>query len=144
MRSLRSAGQTRWMSVAAMAASAVIAVTGCGDESPGQSAAATSNNGREGQKVFERNGCTSCHSLGEEAKLGPNLNGLWGTSVKLDTGETVTFDEDYVRESLREPDTKSRPDYPGVMPTFSEGRISEKELSYLVKFLEEIGDQPSK
>ncbi len=60
-----------------------------------------------GAKVFQANGCATCH-LADGTGLGPSLLGVYGHPVKLSTGQTVTADDAYVRESVLLPQAQDR------------------------------------
>ena len=51
-------------------------------------------------------------------KIGPNYRGLYGSKVPLEGGQSVTADEEYLRESIVEPGAKVVKGYPNVMPTY--------------------------
>ena len=60
-----------------------------------------------GAKVFQASGCPTCH-LADGTGLGPSLLGVAGHPVKLTTGETVTADDAYMRESILLPKAQNR------------------------------------
>ena len=52
-----------------------------------------------GALLYQRRGCAQCHSVDGGAKVGPTFKGSFGTQQPLASGETVTVDENYIRES---------------------------------------------
>lgn len=90
-----------------------------------------------GAKVFQANGCPTCH-VADGSGLGPTLLGLYGQPVKLTTGETVTADDAYMRESLLLPKAKVVQGYTPIMPSF-QGQLSEEQLNNLVAYLRALG-----
>ena len=58
---------------------------------------------------------------------GPSLEGVFGSKVPLDDGQTVVADEAYIRESILSPTREDRGRLPAVMPTF-QGLVSEEQL----------------
>jgi cytochrome c oxidase subunit 2 len=85
-----------------------------------------------GNNIYARLQCATCH---ESANLvAPNLNGLYGSVVQLDNGQTAIADDDYFRESILEPNAKVVSGFAPVMPTYR-GQISESELVELVRYL---------
>lgn len=94
-----------------------------------------------GARLFQQMGCTMCH--GEAAsQQGPALTRLFGSSVRLASGEMVTADEAYIRESMLYPRAKIVAGYEPVMPTF-QGQLSEEDLTQLVAYMKELGRQPA-
>jgi cytochrome c oxidase subunit 2 len=89
-----------------------------------------------GEKVFAELGCGTCHRSDAQGR-GPNLQGLFGKSVRLEDGRTVTADENYIRESILDPGAKIVNGYRPVMPTF-QGLVSEEQLNALVAYVKSL------
>ena len=93
-----------------------------------------------GQALFTQLGCASCHAAGPTSR-GPALAGLYGKKVQLSSGETVTADETYLRESIVNPQAKVVAGFQPIMPTF-QGLVSEEGLMQLVAYIKaESGSQ---
>jgi cytochrome c oxidase subunit 2 len=90
-----------------------------------------------GEQLFTQLGCSSCHS-GQPGAVGPPLAGLFGQTVTLEDGQTVTADENYIRESILLPQEKIVAGYEPVMPTY-EGQISEEQLVQIVSYIRSLG-----
>jgi cytochrome c oxidase subunit 2 len=69
------------------------------------------------------------------------LNGLFGKTQSLQSGEKVTVDEAYVRESILNPSAKVTAGFQPIMPTF-QGLVSEEQLLALVEYVKSLGTQP--
>jgi cytochrome c oxidase subunit 2 len=87
-----------------------------------------------GRKLFQSRGCTQCHSLDGSAKTGPTLLGIFGRSVALADGSTITVDENYIRESILEPTARVVAGFEPVMPTF-QGRLKDQEIMAIIAYL---------
>ncbi len=90
-----------------------------------------------GAKLYVERGCKGCHSLDGSMvpNGGPSFKGLFGKSEKLVTGETITVDENYLRESINNPAAKVVQGFPaGVMPTF-QGTLKEEQLAGIIAFI---------
>src|SRR5712691_5250542 len=90
-----------------------------------------------GQQLFQSLGCVSCHGPNGEGGRGPALAGLFGHQVFLNTGQTVTADEAYIRESIVTPQAKLVAGFGPIMPTF-QGQVSEEQLVQLTAFIKSL------
>ncbi|MBA3498727.1 MAG: cytochrome c oxidase subunit II [Myxococcota bacterium] len=90
-----------------------------------------------GKKLYEKKGCNACHTLDGTIKIGPSFKGKWGTTVTTNAGP-VTFDENYVRESILTPNAKYQPGFPvGTMPAF-EGQLKERDIEGLIAWMKTL------
>jgi cytochrome c oxidase subunit 2 len=89
-----------------------------------------------GQKLFTELNCVTCHRADSQGR-GPALEGLYGTPVKLASGETVTADDAYLRESILVPAAKVVAGYQPVMPTY-QGQVSEEAVLQLIAYIESL------
>ncbi|MFH5883030.1 DUF6797 domain-containing protein [Halalkalibaculum sp. DA3122] len=94
-----------------------------------------------GKELFQRTGCFACHSVdGTEAgKVGPTMQGLFGSERKLDDGSSVIADEEYLRRSILEPGQEVAEGYSAEMPSFL-GVLSESEIESLILYIESISE----
>jgi len=95
-----------------------------------------------GQQLFQTLGCVSCHGAAGEGGRGPALAGLFGSRVSLASGQTVTADEGYLRESIVNPQGKLVTGFGPIMPTF-QGQVTEDQLVQLVAFIKSLQGQSS-
>jgi len=87
-----------------------------------------------GEKMMNQNGCPACHSLDGTVKTGPSWKGIFGKSETMSDGTTVTIDENYIRESILDPQAKVVKGFPPAMPTFK-GKLSDKKIDGLIAFI---------
>lgn len=92
-----------------------------------------------GQKLFTDKGCVACHSVDGTTKVGPTWKGLFGVvGHEMDDGAKIAVDENYIRESILNPNAKVVKGFPkGVMPTF-QGQLSEDQLNALIEFIKSL------
>jgi len=91
-----------------------------------------------GQRLFtETLGCASCHKEDGTGGRGPALTGLLGSTVLLEGGQTVTANEDYIRESILNPRAKLVRGFQPIMPTF-QGQVSEEQLLQLLSYIKSL------
>ena len=93
-----------------------------------------------GQRLFSDLACNTCHRPDAQGR-GPVLVGLFGKTVTTQSGETVTVDEAYVRESILQPGARVAAGYQPIMPTF-QGLVSEEQLLQLVEYVKSLQAQP--
>ena len=91
-----------------------------------------------GEILFEQKGCLACHSIDGSARVGPTMLHAYGIRITLDTGETITIDEVYLRESIDFPRAKSRPNYPPAMPAEYRTLLDEREKQALVAYIKKL------
>jgi cytochrome c oxidase subunit 2 len=89
-----------------------------------------------GAKLFTQLACVTCHSAGS-GQRGPVLNGLLGSTVPLASGESVTADVAYIRESILNPTAKIVAGFPPIMPTF-QGQVTEEQILQLTEFIKSL------
>jgi cytochrome c oxidase subunit 2 len=73
------------------------------------------------------------------AVAAPSLEGVYGSEVDLEGGETVVADEAYLRESILSPGAKIVRGYQPIMPDFS-SQLSEAEVEALVGYIRALGE----
>jgi len=93
-----------------------------------------------GAKLFQELACNTCHRPDAQGR-GPVLDGLFGKTVTLQGGETVTADEAYVRESILMPSAKITAGFQPIMPTF-QGLVTEEQLLALIEYIKSLQTQP--
>jgi len=89
-----------------------------------------------GERHFEQYGCKTCHQS-DDLQRGPSLTGVVGSTVQLLSGETVTVDDDYLRESILNPRAKIVDGYKDLMPAFR-GLVSEESLLQLIAYIKSL------
>ncbi|HEX8253814.1 MAG TPA: cytochrome c oxidase subunit II [Thermoanaerobaculia bacterium] len=95
----------------------------------------------QGEKLFEKYACNTCHTNTAGAR-GPNLAGLYGKTRTLVDGRSVVADENYIRESILNPQAKIAAGFQPIMPTF-QGQVNEDDLIRLLAYVRTLGaEQP--
>jgi cytochrome c oxidase subunit 2 len=96
----------------------------------------------QGEALFRKYACNTCHTNDATAR-GPVLAGLFGEPVMLSDGRLVTVDENYIRESILNPQAKIVKGFQPIMPTF-QGQVSEEDLLKLLAYVQSLGTRQSK
>jgi len=90
-----------------------------------------------GQKLYNQRGCKQCHSVDGGSGIGPSFKGIWGHKQPLKDGAEVLVEENYIRESLLNPQAKIVAGYEPVMPTY-QGRLKDKEITAIIEYLKTL------
>jgi cytochrome c oxidase subunit II len=94
----------------------------------------------EGRRLFRDRGCSGCHE-GSKAIHAPPLEGVYGKQVPLASGEIVTADDQYLRDSILLPGKQISAGYENIMPSFT-GHISEAEIMKIIAYLKATSQEP--
>jgi len=81
-------------------------------------------------------GCASCHA-GGQSQRGAKLEGIFGTDIKLTTGDIIKADDAYIRNSILNPSSQIVEGYQPIMPTFK-GQVTEEQLVSLVAYIKSL------
>src|SRR5690606_35085832 len=91
----------------------------------------------QGSRIYESRGCAQCHSIDGSAGTGPSFLGIFGEQHQLADGSSVVVDENYIRESILEPQAKVRAGFNPVMPTF-QGKLSDRQIDALINWVKTL------
>jgi cytochrome c oxidase subunit II len=90
----------------------------------------------QGEKLFQKYACNTCHT-NDATGRGPVLVGLYGKDVTLSDGSVVKADDNYIRESILNPQAKIVQGFTGIMPTF-QGQVNEDDLLKLLAYIKSL------
>jgi cytochrome c oxidase subunit 2 len=90
----------------------------------------------QGGRLYAGKGCLACHTTNGTPGIGPSWKGIWGKEESTNVG-TVKVDENYVRESILDPQAKIVTGFGPVMPTFR-GQVSDLELDELMQYIKSL------
>jgi cytochrome c oxidase subunit II len=91
----------------------------------------------EGRKLFLKLQCITCHSANAQARA-PSLENLYDQMVPLRGGGAAVADDNYIRESILNPQAKVVAGWEPIMPTF-EDQVDEEDLLKLIAFIKSLG-----
>lgn len=97
----------------------------------------------QGQVLFQQYGCAACHSVTGQAGVGPTIKGLINKQERMTNGTVVLANEEYIRESISQPDAKTVNSYSaGVMNSAISGNLSDirqpNNLNALVEYIKSL------
>jgi cytochrome c oxidase subunit II len=89
-----------------------------------------------GGKLFQDLACNTCHRPDAQGR-GPILQGLYGKTITLASGERQVVDEAYFRESILNPGEKVTQGFQPVMPAY-QGLVTEDGVLQLIEYLKSL------
>lgn len=90
-----------------------------------------------GEKLYKERGCNACHSIDGTTLVGPTWKGLFGHEAVMQDGTKVTVDENYIRESIMEPQVKMVKGFGPVMPSFK-GILKDDEIAAIIAYIKTL------
>ena len=93
-----------------------------------------------GRELYAANACIGCHTADGSKSVGPTFKGLWGMKQHKIEGGSVVVDENYIRESILDPNAKISAGFAaskGVMPVFA-GTLSEDDINAIIEFIKSL------
>lgn len=90
-----------------------------------------------GEKLYKERGCNACHSIDGSTLVGPTWKGVFGHEVTVTDGSTVIADENYIRQSIVEPQAKMVKGFGPVMPSFK-GILSDAEVDAIIAYIKTL------
>ena len=94
-----------------------------------------------GAELFQSLACDTCHRAEATGRLarGPVLDEVYGSQVQLADGRTLVADDNYIRESILQPNAKLVAGWEPLMPTF-QGQVTEEQLTQLIAYVRSLGN----
>lgn len=90
-----------------------------------------------GKELYTKEGCSACHSTNGKRGVGPSWKGIWGHKVKLSDGSSVMVDDNYVRQSILDPEAKIVATFAPVMPTFK-GKLKDNQITAIIEYIKTL------
>ena len=90
-----------------------------------------------GKYVYEKQACVTCHSTDGSVKTGPSFKGICGKNESLTSGTTQLVDENYVRESVLNPQAKIVAGFGKQMPSY-QGQLNQRHIDGFIEFLKSV------
>lgn len=132
---LEPADFKRWLETGK--APAIVKASATSAPTEGAPAPAAMSLADKGKELASSKGCIACHTADGTKKIGPTWKGIWGTQEELESGQKVTVDENYVRESIESPTARIVKGYPPSMPPFK-GLLNDNEINALIAYIKSL------
>ena len=92
-----------------------------------------------GAELYSSKACITCHSINGTPGVAPSFKGRFGSKQKMTDGSQVLVDENYLRESILNPQAKVAEGFAPVMPTF-QGVLKDRQVDALVAYIKSLQD----
>jgi cytochrome c oxidase subunit 2 len=90
-----------------------------------------------GAELYKSKACVTCHSIDGTPGVAPSFKALFGSTENLSDGNNIVVDENYVRESILNPQAKVTLGYQPVMPTY-QGVLKDRQIDALIAYLKSL------
>jgi len=90
-----------------------------------------------GAKLYQSKACVTCHSVDGRPGVAPSFKGRFGKQEQLADGQSVTVDENYLRESILNPQAKVVAGFQPVMPTY-QNVLTDRQIDALIAYIKSI------
>jgi cytochrome c oxidase subunit 2 len=91
-----------------------------------------------GEKWYTEYGCLACHSVDGAERAGPTWLGVYGSQETLTDGTTVTVDDEYIYESIIDPQAKIVEGYENVVMPPTGETMSEEQIQDVIEFIKSL------
>jgi cytochrome c oxidase subunit 2 len=91
---------------------------------------------QRGFTLFREHGCMGCHAAASTVHA-PELSGLLGRRVHLSDGRDLIADENYLHDSMIEPQKDVVAGYEPIMPSFK-GQLDEEEIMAIIEYIRSL------
>ncbi len=82
-------------------------------------------------------GCAACHSIDGSVLTGPSWQGIYGSQEALADGTSATVDDEYITESIQNPDAKVVEGFTaGLMPPTL--GVQDDEIPHIIEYIKSL------
>jgi cytochrome c oxidase subunit 2 len=91
-----------------------------------------------GEYLYVKYNCKGCHSIDGTANIGPTFQGLYGREEIMADNATITADDNYIMESIKQPEAKLVKGFAGgQMPAF-EGLLTDDQIADIITYIKTL------
>jgi cytochrome c oxidase subunit 2 len=87
--------------------------------------------------LFEKQGCSTCHTVDGTPKIGPSWKGVFGKNESFADGTSAVVDENYLRQSMLDPTAKVVAGFAPSMPTY-QGKLNDTEIAGIIAYIKSL------
>lgn len=93
-----------------------------------------------GRLWAEQYGCLACHSTDGSQLVGPTWLNVYGSVEELQGGTEVLVDDDYIRESIRNPGAQLVTGYDNLMPADIGADLTDEQVDDIIAFMQSLSE----
>lgn len=90
-----------------------------------------------GKVLWDKQGCSTCHTVDGTAKIGPTWKGLFGKTESFTDGSSTKVDENYIRQSILDPTAKVVAGFAPSMPTY-QGKLKDAQIDAIIAYIKSL------
>lgn len=90
-----------------------------------------------GKTLYEKQGCSTCHSVDGSPRIGPSWKGMFGKHEQFTDGTSSTVDENYIRQSIVDPTAKIVQGFAPSMPTY-QGKLKDTQINGIIAYIKSL------
>jgi cytochrome c oxidase subunit 2 len=90
-----------------------------------------------GAQLYQSKACITCHSIDGTPGVAPSFLDRFGKKEKLSDGNEILVDENYLRESILNPQAKVVLGFQPVMPTY-QGVLKARQIDALIAYIKSL------
>lgn len=92
-----------------------------------------------GAQLYSSKACITCHSVDGRPGVAPSFKGRFGSQQSMTDGSTILVDENYLRESILNPQAKVVAGFQPVMPTY-QNVLKDRQIDALIAYIKSLQD----
>jgi cytochrome c oxidase subunit 2 len=90
-----------------------------------------------GADFYKTKACITCHSVDGIPGVAPSFKGRFGKLEIMSDGTEIKVDENYLRESILQPQAKTVMGFQSVMPTY-QGVLKDRQIDALIAYIKSL------
>ncbi len=92
-----------------------------------------------GELVAKNSGCLGCHTTDGSTLVGPTWQGIYGSQETLTDGTAVEVNDEYLRESIVDPNAKIVEGFtPNLMPATYGDSLSDSDIDAIIAYIKTL------
>ena len=93
-----------------------------------------------GEIWYEQFGCLACHSIDGTDRIGPSWLGIYGSTETLTDGSTVVVDDDYLFNSIMDPQAQVVEGFETVIMPPMGASLTDEQIQDLIAFIKSLSE----
>ena len=83
--------------------------------------------------------CVACHAADGTPLVGPTWQGIYGSQETLTDGTSVVVNDEYIRESIKNPNAKVVQNFqPNLMPATYGDTLSDSDIEAIIAYIKSL------